>query len=84
MKNCNRNIGEAKDFIFEKLTDEMNRGPVWNGSADIMWTNIENKLDERRKAWRIKFRIHLILAFILLVILALMVISSRNSISTFL
>lgn len=81
MKSSNRNSGEIKDFPCEKLNEEMKREARWNGSVDAMWTNIERGLDERRKAWSMRFRIHLILIFILALILILILTLLNNGIN---
>jgi steroid 5-alpha reductase family enzyme len=84
MKKYNRNSGEIENFPSEKLIGEMSGRVKWNGSADAMWTNIERGLDERRKAWRMRFSIHLILVFILALILLFILVLSKNNINTLL
>lgn len=76
MKNNNKD-DEVRDFPGEKLIQETNRVLKWNGSTDILWNNIEARLDESRKSWRLKFRIHLALACILIVALVLIMIASK-------
>jgi hypothetical protein len=76
MKNNNKD-DEVRDFPSEKLIQDVNRVLKWNGSTDILWNNIEARLDENRKSWRLKFRIHLVLACILIFALILIMIASK-------